>query len=108
MLAARDGMGRLPNGYLAELAERTGKSRDELSKRARFATRYPSEAELHNAVLQFSSWHQVANNLKAEKDTEDNLPVEPKPVPEGNVRRHSFDHPRSIGLRQGVPLRAVK
>lgn len=29
MLAARDGKGRLPNGYLTDLVERTGKSRTE-------------------------------------------------------------------------------
>lgn len=97
MLAARDGKGRLPNGYLAELVERTGKSRDELSKRARFAERYPTESEMYNAVLQFGSWHQIANNLKAEKDAADNVPVEPPPAPEGKFATFVADPPWQYG-----------
>jgi len=53
MLAARDGMGRLPNGYLAELKERTQKSHTELARRAQFAAAFPGEAELSTAVESF-------------------------------------------------------
>ena len=50
MLAARAGRKRLPNGYLAELVQRTGKSQSELSYRLRFAETFPTEAELSNAL----------------------------------------------------------
>jgi len=97
MLAARDGAGRLPNGYLAELAQRTGKSRTELSRRAIFATRYPSEGQLLHAVEQFPSWHEVAKNLKAEKDAADNVPVEPPIAPEGKFSTFVADPPWQYG-----------
>jgi N6-adenosine-specific RNA methylase IME4 len=93
MLAARDCAGRLPNGYLAELAQRTGKSRTELSRRAIFATRYPSEGELLHAVEQFPSWHEVAKNLKAEKDAADNAPTAPLPAIAGKYRTIVADPP---------------
>ena len=97
MLAARDGAGRLPNGYLAELAQRTGKSRTELSRRAIFATRYPSEGELLHAVEQFPSWHEVAKNLKAEKDAADNAPVAPPAAISGEYRTFVADPPWQYG-----------
>ena len=50
MLAARDGMGRLPNGDGAQLVERTGKSRTELKYRAIFASQIQTEQELVNAL----------------------------------------------------------
>lgn len=97
MLNARDGAGRLPNGYLTELVERTGKSRDELSKRARFASRFPTESELYNAVTQFGSWHQIAANLKAEKDAADNAPQEPPSAPVGTFSTFVADPPWQYG-----------
>lgn len=72
MLAARDGAGRLPNGYLRRLVDRTGKSTTELGRRARFASMYPTEEELAHAVGTFPSWHELAKALKADKDAEDN------------------------------------
>lgn len=97
MLAARDGAGRLPNGYLTALAERTGKSRTELSRRAIFATRFPTEDELLHAVEQFPSWHELAKNLKAEKDAADNAPTAPPPVIEGEYRTIVADPPWQYG-----------
>lgn len=61
MLAARDGKGRLPNGYLADLVARTGKSRAEVGHRMRLAERFKTEAELANAVSTFGTWHQLVN-----------------------------------------------
>jgi ketosteroid isomerase-like protein len=97
MLAAPDGASRLPNGYLAELVERTGKSRVELARRIRFAERYPTEEELCHAVTQFGSWHQIVKNLKAEKDADGNIPVEPPPVPEGQFSTFVADPPWRYG-----------
>lgn len=97
MLAARDGAGRLPNGYLTRLVERTGKGRVELSRRARFAERFPTEDELCHAVTQFGSWHQVVKNLKAERDASANNPVEPSPVPEGLFSTFVADPPWQYG-----------
>lgn len=79
MLAARDGAGRLPNGYLAGLMERTGKSRAELGHRARFAAYFETEEELANAVSTFGSWHQAVKEMKAQKDADDNAVTEPCP-----------------------------
>jgi N6-adenosine-specific RNA methylase IME4 len=61
LLAARDGKGRLPNGLLKTITERTLVSRSELQLRMRFAERFATEDELCNAVAQFRSWHQVVN-----------------------------------------------
>lgn len=97
MLAARDGAGRLPNGYLADLVERTGKSRTELARRIRFADRYPTEDELCHAVTQFRSWHDVWVALKAEEDAEDNEPVDPEPVPDGKFATFVADPPWRYG-----------
>ena len=42
----------------------------ERIERERDAERYPTEEELCHAVTKFPSWHQVVQNLKADKDTE--------------------------------------
>lgn len=97
MLAARDGAGRLPNGYLAELVERTGKSRSELGYRVQFAAQFPTEEELSNALDSFTSWREVAKSLKAEKDAEDNVPVEPPAIPEGKFATFVADPPWRYG-----------
>jgi hypothetical protein len=68
MLAAREGKKRLPNGYLAELVSRTGKSQRELSYRIQFAERYPTEAELRNALRDYSSWHDMVEHLAAKPE----------------------------------------
>lgn len=97
MLAARDGAGRLPNGYLAALVERTGKSRSELGYRVQFAAAFPSDAELSNALDSFTSWREVTKSLKAEKDAEDNLPIRPPEPPEGLFRTFVADPPWDYG-----------
>lgn len=97
MLAARDGAGRLPNGYLAALVERTGKSRAELGHRARFAAMYPSEVELTNAVSTFPSWHQLVQSLKLEQDATDNAVTDPPAVPEGKFSTFVADPPWRYG-----------
>ncbi len=96
MLAARDGMGRLPNGYLAELVERTGKSRSELKYRAQFAASVP-EDELATAVASFGSWTDLRSALKSEKDADDNVPTEPPVVPEGKFSTFVADPPWQYG-----------
>jgi hypothetical protein len=76
MLDARSGKKRLPNGYLAALIERTGKSRAELGFRIRFAEAYPTEAELSNALDSFTSWHDVVESLYASEELEQDVPVD--------------------------------
>ena len=56
---------RLPDGYLAALAEQTGKSRSELLYRSQFATMYPTEDELTNALVSFETWYQVTQSFAA-------------------------------------------
>ncbi len=97
MLAARDGAGRLPNGYLAGLMERTGKSRAELGHRARFAAYFETEEELANAVSTFGSWHQAVKEMKAQKDADDNAVTEPAPTPEGQFATFVADPPWRYG-----------
>jgi hypothetical protein len=73
MLEARGGKKRLPNGYLAELVTRTGKSQSELSYRVKFAEAYPTEAELSNALESYSSWHELVDNLYAKLPHSDDV-----------------------------------
>jgi N6-adenosine-specific RNA methylase IME4 len=96
MLSARDGAGRLPNGYLAELVERTGKSRRELGYRVQFAATY-SEDELCNALQLSPSWADTIRSLKADKDADDNLPTQPQPVPDGKYSTFVADPPWQYG-----------
>lgn len=97
MLAARDGAGRLPNGYLAQLVERTGKCRAELKFRAQFAAVYSDEREMATAVANCSSWTELRSTLKAEKDAADNAPVAPPPVIDGEYRTFVADPPWQYG-----------
>jgi N6-adenosine-specific RNA methylase IME4 len=95
MLAKRDG-GRLPNGFLAELVERTKKSRAELLYRSLFAQRFPTEQELINAVDTFGSWHQVVNVGLKRQDAELAVPGVPA-VPEGLFSTIVADPPWRYG-----------
>lgn len=97
MLAERlkNGGKNLPNGYLTELSERTGKSRSELKYRAQFAATYPSESELANALASCQSWRDVVASLKAAKDAEPTY-VEPVPV-EGKYGTIVADPPWQYG-----------
>lgn len=97
MLAARDGAGRLPNGYLAALKERTKKSHTELARRAQFASAFPTEEELSTAVESFESWTAVVRSLKAEKDAADNVPAKPQSAPEGKFSTFVADPPWRYG-----------
>lgn len=96
MLAARDGAGRLPNGYLSALCERVGKSRSELKYRAQFAATY-SEEELATAVALCPSWTDVRKALKADSDAEDNAVTEPPVVPDGKFSTFVVDPPWRYG-----------
>lgn len=81
MLAERDKNGgkKLPPGYLTALCERTGKSRTELTYRAQFAEKYPTEDSLLNALSNGASWFETTKTLKKEADAEPTY-VEPTPV----------------------------
>lgn len=73
---------KLPAGRLDEVAEKLGKSREEVQKRVRFAERFPDEAALRNAITQWPSWYQIVNeglSVKAEPTSV----TEPVRVPEG-------------------------
>lgn len=80
LVAVRDGKGRLPNGYLARIAEETGSSRVELTKRMQFAERFPTEEELRNAVTQFRSWHAIVRDALPARRLE--LVTDPADLPE--------------------------
>ena len=97
MLTARDGAGRLPNGYLADLVERTGKSRRELAYRAQFAEAFATEEELCTAVHSYDSWTDLRSALKLAKDADDNTVSEPQPVPDGKFATFVADPPWRYG-----------
>jgi N6-adenosine-specific RNA methylase IME4 len=61
---------QLPKGRLDELVKATGKSREELGCRMRFAERYASEAEVRNLVTDFGSWHGIVNEALAKQQHE--------------------------------------
>ena len=96
MLAKRKGA-KLPDGYLAELVERTGKSRRELAYRAQFAESYPTEESLCNALHNGVSWFEVTRSLKKSKDAADNVPVEAPTAPEGKFSTFVADPPWQYG-----------
>lgn len=62
---------QLPKGLLDEECAKTGKSRQELGYRLRFAERFSSADEVTNAVGNFRSWHAIVNEALAK----------PKPAP---------------------------
>jgi N6-adenosine-specific RNA methylase IME4 len=95
LLAARDGKGKLPNGYLTSVAERTGASRAELGHRMRFAKRFADEDELANAIRTFGSWFQIVNVALSPDAT---APVTAVPVvPEGQFATIVADPPWRYG-----------
>lgn len=97
LLAARDGKGRLPNGYLKAVSERTGVARGELQRRTRFAERFPTEDELCHAMTQFGSWYEVVNVALA-KSADDAEDVETElVVPEGQFATIVADPPWRYG-----------
>lgn len=107
MLAARDGAGRLPNGYLTALASRTTKSRSELKYRAQFAAAY-SEEDLANALALSPSWREVAKSLKSDKDAEDNLVTTPPVALDGTFSTFVAEPPWRYGSKVGGVTRAGK
>ena len=96
LLAARDGKGRLPNGYLKTVSERTGVGRVEMKFRAQFAGRYPTEDELSNAVSQFGSWHQIVRSGLKRADDDATETTEPV-VPDGQFATIVADPPWRYG-----------
>lgn len=66
LLSRRRGK-QLPNGLLDDLIKQTGKSRTELQYRVQFAERFPTEAEVSNALDTYKSWRDiVADALPAD------------------------------------------
>ncbi len=92
LLSARDGKGRLPNGYLVAVVERTGASRAELTYRMQFAKRCQTEDELFNTVEQFGSWHVIVRDVLPEHTAVEPVGEMP-PLPEGIYRTICADPP---------------
>lgn len=97
LLAARDGKGRLPNGYLSSLATRTGKSRTELKYRVQFAERYSTEDELANALASYPSWYEVTQKALKRAAVESAESAGPQPAPEGTFATIVADPPWRYG-----------
>jgi hypothetical protein len=82
--------GRLPHGRLDEIADALEMSRTEVGNRRRFAERYPTDADLANALASFESWRQVLCSLGPPPD-------------EGSAsRREGFPHVRFDSLDAGA------
>lgn len=97
LVAARDGAGRLPNGFLARVVAETGASRAELTYRMQFAERFPTEDELFTAVNSYGSWHEVRTKaLPARADVPPRLTLA-APLPDGVYRTIVADPPWSYG-----------
>lgn len=86
---------QLPRGVLDEIAQATHKSRIELQCRMRFAERFPTEPEVHNAVTHFCSWHAIVNEALAPKTNDAGAAQndEPAALPEGSFRVIVADPP---------------
>jgi N6-adenosine-specific RNA methylase IME4 len=95
LLARRDGKGRLPNGLLKAVAERTGAGRSELGARMKFAERFSTEGELSDAIGTFGSWFRVVHEALAPADGPalTAVPV----VPEGQFATIVADPPWRYG-----------
>lgn len=70
LLAERDANGgkQLEKGRLAELAELTGRKKDELARRATLAEQYASEDEVSHACETFDSWRQFIANFPKKRN----------------------------------------
>src|SRR4029077_18114491 len=75
MLIARGHRKQLPNGYLDELAQQTGRSRSDLQQRMWFATSYPTRDEVFQAVNTpdgtCKSWSEVRRAIPKPPEDED-------------------------------------
>lgn len=57
---------KLPDGFLEQLTEATGKSRRELEYRRQFAEKFPTGITQH--VAEWGSWHEIVNDVLPEKE----------------------------------------
>jgi N6-adenosine-specific RNA methylase IME4 len=90
---------QLPRGVLDEITQATGKSRIELQCRMRFAERFSTENEVHNAVTHFGSWHAIVNDALASKSADVADIGVPRPLPAGTFRVVVADPPWQYGNR---------
>lgn len=96
LLRARDGKGRLPNGYLVKVINETGASRSEIGARIQFAERFPSEDELSDAIGSFRSWFRIVHDALPSRDGTVDV-SEMSPLPEGIYRTICADPPWQYG-----------
>lgn len=89
---------QLPKGRLDEVVAEIGKSRQEIGYRMMFAERFPTEAEVSNAIGNFGSWYEIVNRA---------LPRAPKPpidtpeLPDGTYATIVADPPWEISAGPG-------
>ncbi len=97
LLTARNGKGRLPNGYLTAVCAEVGASRAEVGFRVQFAERYPTEEQLSNVVRQLGSWHNIVQRGLALPVEVVANPTEPLALPEGVYQTLAADPPWQYG-----------
>jgi len=82
LLKERGTSKQLPKGRIAQVCVATGRGRTEILFRVKFAERYPTEAEVSNAIGHFGSWYGICKKGLYEKRA-----TEPKPEPQEPKRR---------------------
>jgi len=58
---------QLPKGFLDNLCKEIGVGRSELTKRAKFAEKFPTEKEVRNAVTHFPAWREMVSKGLTDK-----------------------------------------
>jgi N6-adenosine-specific RNA methylase IME4 len=92
LVKRRGDAGRLANGELARVVDEVGVSRAEITHRMRFYERFPTADQLSNAVRQFGSWHAIVRDALPMR-SDDDVPLDPGPLPEGVYRTIVADPP---------------
>jgi hypothetical protein len=74
MLDLRKGK-QLPRGVLGELAGKLGVHRSELTARMKFASKFPSEAKVAEAISKFRTWYEIKQNALTDKPRKQKRPT---------------------------------
>lgn len=107
ILGLRAGRKQLPNGLLGEMAKTLEVHQSELSARMKFAAKFPTEAQLSNAVGKYRTWHEI----KAKALTDSPRRASDEQVGNPKLRRavalvKSID-PATLGADDTILLKAL-
>jgi len=77
---------KLPVGLLDGVCAATGKSRQEIQSRMRFAEKFPTEDALSDAVRQWRSWHHITHDALVHEHRQHRVHPDTGPV-QGSPRK---------------------